>query len=217
MTELIVFCEGKTEERFIDRVVRPVLRHLNVSTRNFGGRLKFERVKKSLRNTLREPGTAYVTTFIDLYALPKDFPDFAATKTLANPLLRVAKLEAAFQTRVVAAADCRKERFLPHIQPYEFESLLFADVDQVAQRYPGWSRHVEPLHKARRKASSPEHINDGPHTHPSMRLAALASPAFDKPLDGPAVAQAIGIARLRSECAHFSAWLKRLERLRPLR
>jgi len=54
----------------------------------------------------------------------------------------------------------------------------------------------------------PEFINDGPETAPSKRLL-KALPAYKKVVDGPAIAQSIGIQRLRGP--HFSHWLTRLK------
>ncbi len=216
MIELIVVCEGHTEALFVDSVLRPALANVRVRSQNLGGRLKFQRVKTDLRNTLRARTDTYVATFFDLYALEKDFPDFAAAKLIRDPLLRAKALEDALAAKIVAVAGCRPDRFVPHIQPYEFESLLFADIDQLIRVRAEWSAHAEPLHKARKGAHSPEHINDGPETHPSKRLAGL-KPAYNKHLDGPAMAGAIGLAKLRQECKHFDRWVKRLEKLKPLK
>lgn len=216
MIELIVVCEGHTEAQFVDTVLGPALPHLRVATRNLGGHLKFDRVKTFLRNTLRSSSRPYVTTFFDLYALDKRFPDFTTTRALTDPLRRAQKLEEALTAKLVDVAGCRPEQFLPHIQPHEFESLLFADVDQLIRRKADWKAHAEPLHDARNRALSPEHINDGPETHPSKRLAGL-KPGYSKRIDGPALADAIGLSKLRKECKHFDRWLKRLEKLKPLR
>ena len=216
MIELIVVCEGLTEAQFVDVVLAPALPHLRVTTRNLAGHLKFERVKTFLRNTLRSRSEPYVTTFFDLYKLDKGFPEFAATKTMSDPLGRAKKLEEGLTTKVVSVAGCRPEQFLPHIQPHEFESLLFADIEQLIRRKGEWRAHAEPLHKARKGAASPEHINSGAETHPSKRLAGL-TPGYSKRIDGPAVAGAIGLPKLRQECAHFDRWVKRLEKLKPLK
>lgn len=216
MIELIVVCEGLTEAQFVDMVLGPALPHLRVTTRNLAGHLKFERVKTFLRNTLRSRNEPYVTTFFDLYRLDKGFPDFVAAKAVTDPLRRARRLEEALAAKIVGVAGCRPGQFLPHIQPHEFESLLFADVDELIRRNDGWSAHAEPLHKARKGASSPEHINDGAETHPSKRLGGL-KPGYSKRMDGPAVAGAIGLPKLRAECAHFDRWVKRLEKLKPLK
>ena len=112
------------------------------------------------------------------------------------------------------AAGCRRDRFLPHIQPYEFEALLFSETSQFAQEEPAWAESVGALEAARRRASSPEHINDGPATHPSARLEQLRG--YRKVQHGSAVANRIGLDRIREECRHFAAWLSRIENLPAL-
>ena len=111
-------------------------------------------------------------------------------------------------------ARCRTDRFLPHIQPYEFEALLFSDTSHFAREQPEWEQRADELAAARRGAASPEHINDGPDTHPSARLERLAG--YHKVRHGTALAQRIGLDRIREECGHFAGWLSRLESLPAL-
>ena len=62
-----------------------------------------------------------MTTFFDLFRLRRDFPGFA-TRPL-DPVARAEAIERSFKDEVVRAAKCRPDRFLPHIQPHEFEAL----------------------------------------------------------------------------------------------
>jgi predicted RNA-binding Zn-ribbon protein involved in translation (DUF1610 family) len=48
----------------------------------------------------------------------------------------------------VAAAGCQPGRFIPYIQPYEFEALLFSDVPTLTRVEPGWRRQA--MHWRRR-------------------------------------------------------------------
>ena len=111
-------------------------------------------------------------------------------------------------------ARCRPDRFLPHIQPYEFEALLFSDTSHFAREQPEWEQGADELAEARRGAASPEHINDGPDTHPSARLDRLAG--YQKVRHGTALTQRIGLDRIREECRHFAGWVSRLESLPAL-
>ena len=91
-------------------------------------------------------------------------------------------------------------------------------LDVFLDQFPSVSREmaVAVLEEAREGANSPEHINDGPETHPSARLACLRDPSYSKPLHGSRVAERIGIERIRGECQHFDAWLSRIEGLPAL-
>lgn len=221
MIEVVLISEGQTEETFARDVLAPALwersifvhpRLIPTSTAARGGALSWPRVKRSLRNTLRERGETYVTTFFDLYRLDAEFPGWAEAASIRDPVGRAEAIEARLGPAIVAEAECRPDRFLPHIQPYEFESLLFSDIDVFPKVNSEWQAFLEPLRRARGAAQSPEHIDDGADSHPSARLEILR-PRFEKVLHGPRVARRIGIGRIREVCTHFGAWLSRIESL----
>ena len=225
MIEVIVVGEGQTEEAFIRDVMAPPLavegiylqpRLISTSCQARGGALTPDRVLRFLRNTLRERADTYVTTLFDLYRLAPDFPGTQAATALSDPLARVGLIEAAFAASVIERSECRAERFLAYIQPYEFEALLFSGIERVAEVESQWQSQLEPLRQARNCARSPEHINDGPTTHPSARLATLRHPRYQKTLHGPQIAGRIGLEQIRAECSHFAAWLTRIGSLRRL-
>ena len=226
VTELVVVGEGQTEESFIRRLIAPTLaeqavyvtaRLLRTSRKARGGALTTGRVLYHLPRILKERDDVYVSTFFDLYDLASDFPGVSGAKVLSDPIERAGAIEAAFRAAVVNVAGCRPERFLPHVQPYEFESLLFADVSAFASTQNTWRTCVRELRDVRESVATPEHINDGQMTHPSARLGrVLNEPGYRKRLDGPAVAARIGLKRIRAECRHFGRWLGRLESLPPL-
>lgn len=225
MTDVIVVCEGQTEEAFVRQILYPGLSPRNVfvqprlivtSRQARGGALNPQRVLLYLRNTLRERRDTYVTTFFDLYGLPANFPGQPGTASQGDPLARATEIEAGFHEAVVQHTGCRPGRFLPHVQPYEFESLLFSDPVAFAAAEPEWQAFAGELVTTRQTAISPEHINDGPDTHPSARLQRLARPRYQKVTHGAAISARIGIHRMRAECRHFDQWLERLEHLSPL-
>jgi len=221
---LIVVGEGQTEETFAGSILRPHLetlgftvvpRLVNTSQRGRGGALSRQRVLHALRNTLRESNRTYVTTFFDLYALEPDFPGVEASRKRKDPFEKCRIIEEALAEATIEASACRAERFVPHIQPHEFEALLFSEVSAFGNVQPEWRRFQNELQKARTGADTPEHIDEGPDTHPSARLAAL-QPRYKKPLHGSRVAASIGLARIRQECRHFDEWLTKIEALPPI-
>lgn len=225
MIRVIVVGEGQTEETFIREVVAPDLaaegifvepRLIATSKSSKGGALSRDRVLRFLDNTLKERRNAYISTFFDLYRLDAEMPGVAESGALASPLDRASTIEQAIGAAVVEATGCLPHRFLPHIQPYEFEALLFSDLDAMLSVEPGWRALAEPLRQARAAAASPEHINDGRFTHPSARLKHLQSPEYRKTRHGPLAARRIGLERMAQECAHFRGWLERLRTLQPL-
>lgn len=223
MVELIVVGEGQTEERFVVDVLAGVLalneifvtpRLVNTSTRGKGGGLNLDRIRRFIGHTLRERKDAFVTTLFDLYGLDTSFRGVEGTANLA-PSERARGIEAALHADVIAFAECRPERFLPHIQPHEFESLLFSDVNRLCEIEPDWADSAPALAAIRAEKPDPEWINDSRHTAPSKRLSIL-NPNYRKTLHGPRAAKHIGLDRIRRECPHFGQWFARLLALRPL-
>ena len=209
MTDVIVVCEGQTEEAFMKGVLYPVLSTRNVfveprliatSRQAKGGALNHQRVLRYLRNTLRERRDAYVTTFFDLYGLPSDFPGQPENVAQTDPLDFATVVETGFHEEVVQQAGCRPERFFPHIQPYEFESLLFSDTRVFGVVESEWQKFVGELAGVRKSA----------------RLERLLRPRYRKVAHGVAVSVRVGLSRMRAECRHFDRWVKRVEGLSPL-
>jgi hypothetical protein len=123
--------------------------------------------------------------------------------------------EEEFVRDVVAAAQCKPERFIPYIQPYEFEALLFSDVTALSLVNPSWpKKSIDRLLEIRHAAASPEHINDRPETKPAAHLEReLSNPSYRKRRHGPIAAQKIGLTRIEAECAFFAAWLAQIRAL----
>lgn len=225
MLEVIVFAEGQTEEKFIKQVIAPALRHLqifvkpqtlNTSQNAKGCAVSFDRLKFNARNTLRQNANFVLSTFIDLYALDTDFPAFDEAKQKADVYERVQCLEKALHQAIVEHVGCRIDRFLPHIQPYEYEGLLFSDVTTLSTIEPTWSASLKNLIKVRRLVETPEHINDGYETKPSKRLEDLLSPKYKKTTHGPRAAERISLSVIERECKHFSGWMDALRGLATL-
>lgn len=179
-----------------------------------GGALSYERVKRHLRNTLRQKSAPVVTTLFDLYRLDTGFPGFQTS--LAQPDLqrRLEVLRQALHADIVAQAGCIPGRFIPFIQPYEFEALLFSDIPTLVSVEPAWGAASVALATARNAVASPEYINDGHLTKPAARLEReLSNPRYHKRRHGPIVAQKIGLPRIEAECAFFAGWLTQLRSL----
>ena len=222
MITVLVVGEGQTEETFVRDVLASEFAALDISLEprlirtsqsSKGGALTADRVMKFLRNTLRERQDTYVTTLFDLYGLHADVPGVELSHTETDPLRRCLRIEEALNEAAVRVSGCRAERFFSHIQPHEFEALLFSDVSRFGEAHGDWKRSVGSLEQARAGAATPEHINDGTETHPSARLKSLLRPRYDKVLYGSGIATLIGVPRIRSECRHFDAWLEKIELL----
>jgi hypothetical protein len=220
MIRLNVVAEGQTEETFVNDVLAPHLARFDVITSvhcvttrkhahkiHRGGCVAYSHLKKDITIWTRQDRdrNCRFTTMIDLYRLPKDFPEFAAANRLRPFVRRVEALENAFAT------DIEDHRFIPYIQLHEFETMLFADLDKLKEQFPGASTQIDTLN-ASVVDVPPEDVNDGASTAPSRRLTqAIPSYAGLKSSAGPLVAAAIGIEKIASLCPHFARWLKMLE------
>jgi hypothetical protein len=225
MRRVCVVCEGQTEETFVRDVLAPAFVHLNLvliaelietSSGHKGGALSYERVKRHLRNTLRQKSEPIVTTLFDLYRLDLKFPGYEDSKKKGSLEHRLTTLTDALHEDIIPYAGCRPERFIPYIQPYEFEALLFSDVDALIGVEAGWNCAGKTLQAVRSAAESPEHINDRPETKPAAYLEReLKNPGYRKTRHGPIAAERIGLARMEAECRFFAGWVTKLRALAP--
>ena len=223
MKRVCVVCEGQTESDFVLRVLAPALypvglhlipEMIQTSPGHKGGALSYERVKHHLCNTLRQRSAPVVTTLFDLYRLDNGFPGFTSSHAQPDLSGRLTVLNQALHADIVAASGCMPGRFIPYIQPHEFEALLFSDVATLITLQESWGSATQALAAARQAAASPEHINDSPETKPTAHLEReLKRPSYRKRLHGPIAAQKIGLHRIEAECTFFAGWLAQLRSL----
>jgi len=168
-------------------------------------------VKNDILRWLREDQApeARFTTMLDLYGLPRDFPDYVPASKLSDPYRRVAAMERAL------AEDLGDPRFIPYIQLHEFEALLFSDPGAFACYYDQSDRQIRALTQLRNGFDNPELIDDGEQTAPSKRIREHFSDFRSrvKRTAGPIIAAEIGLGTIRAKCPHFNDWLTKLERL----
>ena len=103
-------------------------------------------------------------------------------------------------------------RVFAYVQQYEFEGLLFSDVSAFASVLSAPDGCVEELRAIRSSFQSPEYINDNPDTAPSKRIADVM-PQYAKRVDGPLLAETMGLNKIRTECPRFNEWVTRIESL----
>ena len=218
MIRVHILVEGQTEESFVRELLVPHFMERGIylsivlaTTKrvkagpNFrGGITSYERVKNSIHHLLSDSNVVVVTTMIDYYGLPRDFPGIAALPA-GNCYARVTHLQAAWAD---AIGD---RRFLPFLTLHEFEALLFSKPEAAAYYFPT-VKTVDQMAAIAGQYSSPEEINEGPTSHPSYRLQQL-EPQYQKTLHGPLLAMEMGLAAIRSVCPHFDRWLTQLEQL----
>lgn len=217
MKRVLILVEGQTEETFVREVLAPHLLLLGVALTprivvtkyvkeggSFkGGVPQYALVQGDLRRLLGDTGATCVTSLLDYYGLPKDFPGLA-TRPPGNCYTRVEHVERAF------AKDIAHPRFLPYLALHEFEAMLFADPGRCSISFS--PDEIAKLQAIRAGVQSPEEINEHPDTAPSKRVLSIA-PGYQKTLYGPLAVMDIGLPAIRAACPHFAQWLSKLEAL----
>lgn len=220
MSRVVAVVEGQTEQDFVRNVLAPWLatRGVYLTARlvgkpgHKGGVGEYQRAKTDILVVLKTDAKVFATTMFDFYGMPNSWParEDAAKASHAEKAQLVENAVRQDISRDMGPAF-QTSRFLPYIQMYEFESLLFSKPSAVCEvlRSPKQLTQVEQI---RASFANPEEINDGPQTAPSKRLLRVFSD-YRKRLHGLISANRIGLQEMRSECPHFNEWVERLEAL----
>lgn len=210
-SRLLVVCEGQTEARFVKDCLGPALVQRGVIVhptllktrpgKQGGGNVSIERLALNLANEY--PNHDFLTTLVDLYG-------FNNRDERDREQLEKSIFEAARQQR----PEIRPDHVFPYVQQYEFEALLFSDIQRFEWVLDGWSNEAERrLQSIAEAYPDPEQINDGPTTAPSKRLDSIFKGTYQKTEHGPLIAEDIGLDVIRSCCSRFDQWITRLENL----
>lgn len=216
MIRLHVLCEGQSEEAFTRALLYEHLYShgilcipflFSTRERHKGGVVTYGKIRRQIQMLCNQDHSAYVTTFMDFYRLPKDCPAFERGGKDAVDDVRSA--ERAFQNDIDSVISRRN--FIANIVAHEFEALLFSNPPAFAS-LPEQDRLVDQVSAIRDAFLTPEYIDDGPNTAPSKRILALY-PQYEKVLHGTNIALDIGLDIIRRECPKFNDWLARVESL----
>jgi hypothetical protein len=213
MRALIVVVEGETEAMFIREVLGPALlaggifdiRPIQIPTspKQKGGLVDYIRFRNMVIRLLKQEQDILVTSMVDFYGLPNDFPDYERAHQLSDSNSVVDCLEAALSREI------NENRFIPYIQLHEFEGLLFTSEYGFKSIGKCDEKAITLLRTIIEQHPNPEQINDGPLTAPSKRLKAMI-PRYDKVLDGNYIALENGIQAILDRCPRFRNWVETL-------
>ena len=215
---VLILVEGQTEERFTKDVLGPafwerglffhptilVTKRVKDGPNFKGGVTNFPKFQNDVRRLLSSAGGALVTTMLDYYGLPLDFPGMNTRPPNGTPLQRVVHVQES-----IAHYFGALPYFVPFLALHEFEAWLFSSPTEIprAMNELGKLPKVEAIRAA---VATPEDIDERPEYAPSNQIEAIF-PAYKKALHGPTIAARIGLERIRVECPHFHSWIKRLE------
>ncbi|HRB20716.1 MAG TPA: DUF4276 family protein [Nitrosomonas sp.] len=223
MIRVHVICEGQTEEMFVKEILSEIFSSRGIcliptlvgKPGHKGGNFKFDRLFTDVRARLLGDKTSYCTTFFDFYGLPDNFPGKREALDCLTLQEKVKCVLGEMSNKLrEKLGEEPLRRFIPYIQMYEFEGLLFSAPDGLAQGI--YRPHLEAsFQKIRNKFETPEEINNNPQKAPSKRIKALFS-EYDKPIHPSLAAIKIGLNTIRSECHIFDNWLKEIEKLQQI-
>ncbi|MFL1780771.1 DUF4276 family protein [Candidatus Hepatincolaceae symbiont of Richtersius coronifer] len=194
--------EGQTEAFFIKYVLSRYLRNHNIILGEpvvLGGNVTFPRISSVL--SLLETQYDYVTCLYDFYGF-----DGKEEVDTYESLVGKIKNDNIFRN---------KDKIIPYIQMYEFEALLFSDINAMCKHFYNDPKEMEQCNRllsAALAGKTPETINDSILTAPSKRIHRIFK-RYKKSLYGYVIAQEIGVEKIKSMCPKFSNWIDNLIRL----
>lgn len=213
MKMIYIYCEGQTEESFINNVLAPYLRNVEIyvmpiicTTSRKGGKKfrggvsDYSKIKNELSIICKQHKNEIVTTMFDYYAMPSNTPGIDHAE--ADLYKRISEIE----ETIFRDISCGNLFF--HFNVHEFEGLLYAEPNAFSEIAD--EAVVAAIAKDRSEVINPEYINNSFETAPSKRLERLM-PDYAKVKNGTIVSQTIGIDKIIEECPHFSAWVKKIK------
>ena len=216
MKRILILVEGQTEKRFVTDLLAPHLEgfglypvpkivvtgRTNDGTQFQGGILSFSQVEANLRPLFNDSAAVLVTTMMDYYGLPRDFPGWESLPP-GSPQTRVHHLETALR------GYFDHPRFHPYLMLHEYEAMVFVQPETICQvlNAPTLKAVFDGI---RSQFPNPEDINDDRRTAPSKRLLTV-HPAYRKRQHGVEILQRVGLEQIRRVCPHFHQWLRVIE------
>lgn len=213
MKNVYIYCEGQTEESFINKIMYPCFLNMGIfvypiicTTKRTpkqkfkGGVNDYEKIKKELIMICKDHSNEQVTTMFDYYAMPENTPGIY----LQNPDVheRIEEIEAKINE------DIGQRNCMFHFMVHEFESVLFSKPESfeiIANKIV-----VDSIQGIKNNFPSPEHINNSPSTAPSKRLIELI-PNYAKVRNGTLLSKDMGIDIIMEECPHFKKWILKIK------
>lgn len=217
--EVVVLVEGQTEQRFIREVLAPYMAVQGIYLTPIvlskqgqkGGDVRFSRAKNDIREHLWQRPDTCITLMVDYYGIKSDWPGYVKSREQTNHTNKAKIINQATAMEVTQLFPNQRptRRFIPYVSMHEIEALYFSNPDCLASHLGVERKRIDQI---LREYPNPEAINDDFSTTPSRRLESL-SRRFKKISTGIAIAQEVGISRMREVCSLFDTWLTELESL----
>lgn len=210
MIRIAISVEGPTEREFCQSVLVPYFANFDIlivpvvittskdrcGKKHSGGCINIDRIKNEVTKLL--PSFDYVSTFYDFYGF-KGIEDTTTVEELENTLNEIIP----------------SDKFVPYIQKYEFETLLFSN-HTYYEEYFGNNILSDKMKLIIDQFTDIESINNSRETAPSKRiieLFKLHGEKYDKVFYGAAITQDIGLTTIREKAKRFDKWISNIESL----
>ncbi len=218
MKRLVVIVEGETEEGFVNRILSPYFCSLGIfnvvqcfkTKHSNGGIAKYSYIKQDIINTIYESDVV-VTTMIDFYRLPSNFPGYSELSQYVTHQEQADFLEKKMKEDIENVKERKFDNFIPYIQLHEFEALVFSSYKGIAALFDENEFDAKELERVIGKYSNPEDINNRPDTAPSVRLKKII-PGYNKVVYGIDILKEIGIETVLLKCPRFNKWVENLKK-----
>lgn len=214
MTRVYIYCEGPTEEGFINTVLYPYFINIGItvlpiicttkrtsSIKYKGGVKYFSKIANELNILCKSHPKEKFTTMFDYYALPNDTPG------IGNVDIDIYHKIMAIEAEIDNNLGLNNLFF--NLILHEFEGLLFSEPNEFARITD--VKIVEEICAVKNDFKNPELINNSPIIAPSKRLEALIE-NYPKVQAGIIVSNAIGINTMMKECKHFANWIEKIKK-----
>ena len=199
LVKIGICVEGQSEALFVKYVLSRYLFKHNIHLQDpviLGGNVNLPRISQFL--SIMAPQYDFITTLYDFYG----FQGKNDHETADALELRIKQDE-----KLISFSN-----IIPYIQKYEFETLLFSDLNiLVSHLYhdPELKQQCLTAFQININGKEPEDINDSIATAPSKRIHAIYR-RYKKSLLGYIIAQDIGIEKIKERCPRFNKWLDSL-------
>lgn len=215
MRRLIIIVEGDTEKQFIDKVLSPYLYNKGLERvdcfkikHTKGGLTKYQHLKTDIINCIYE-SNVIVSTLIDFYALPKDFPNYNKATGIVDKNERISFLEKAIIEEIQEDKQQEFRNLIPYIQMHEFEALVFTSYNSITSLFNEKEAELKEIETIINTYPNPELINDSPLTAPSKRMEKLIK-GYNKVIHGIMIIEETNIEVVLQKCPRFKSWVQTL-------
>lgn len=211
---LVILVEGDSEMKLMNRLIIPKLYEYitnekittpwslevckivtNRQLNKKGGNVNYEYLKNNIKSFASQ-GASIITTFFDFFRLPTSFPRYT---TDGNAIDAV---ESAMQEDVKTSVS-NLQTFIPYIQKYEFEALLFSGIEGFEFLIDD-EESLAQIKSINDEYPNPEDINGGAETSPSKRLMKIFD--YHKVGDSEDIIEILGFDRIYNKCPRFAQW-----------